>query len=110
MLARLGQVLCWIVIGFASVTYAAEIPRQTVETVVQADGSVRFDGQRIVGSNAIGEKLQALAAGKTPPILRLVPNRDVSYQAMYSFLEAVRKAGLQINITGNVASKPATKP
>jgi biopolymer transport protein ExbD len=100
MFARLGQILRYLVITFASVAHSAEMPRQTVETEVQPDGSVRFDDQRIAGSNAIEAQLRVLAQQKTPPILRLVPNKDVSYETMQSFLGAVQKAGLQINMIG----------
>lgn len=110
MLARLNRVICSIMIGFTSVAYAAGIQRQTVEATVQADGSVLFDGERIVGTNALEAKLLELATRKPSPILRLVQSKDVGYRTMYSFLETVQKVGLQINMTGNVAPNPGIRP
>src|SRR5689334_15890191 len=105
MHTRLGKALFSAILILANFASAAESVRPTVETIVQADGSVWFDGRRVEGSKAVEMKLQELAAQTPRPVLRLIPNKDVSYEAMYSFLEAVQKAGVQINMVGNIAPK-----
>lgn len=100
MLARFGQVMCLALVGFASATLAVESARPTVDTAVQADGSVSFDGERFEGANAIETKLLELATRQPPPVLRPTANKGASYQTIRTFLEAVQKAGLKTNMVG----------
>ncbi|UUX94581.1 ExbD/TolR family protein [Aquabacterium sp. J223] len=63
--------------------------------VIEADGSVDWNGERLADRSAWTARLDALAAQADPPTLTIKPDRRVPYRHVAALLAAAQQRGLQ---------------
>jgi biopolymer transport protein ExbD len=74
---------------------------EVVRIDIDAAGSVRWNGEALVGATELESRLQAAAAQAVQPELHVRPDRSVAYKTVASVLAAVQRLGLtKIGLAG----------
>lgn len=77
-------------------------PPEVVRVVIDADGTVRWNGEAVASDSALDAKLAAVAAQPVQPELHIRPNKLVEYQSVAKVMASVQRIGLtKIGVVGN---------
>jgi biopolymer transport protein ExbD len=80
----------------------ASAPPQVVSVEIEADGSVRWNGETLASERALNAKLATLASQSVQPELHIRPNKLVEYQTVAKVMASVQRTGLtKVGIVGN---------
>ncbi|MFA7268192.1 MAG: biopolymer transporter ExbD [Sterolibacterium sp.] len=81
---------------------AHSVPPETVTIVVDADGSILWNGQLVPGKAELETRMHAAAAMTEQPELHLRPHKLVKYQHVAMVMAAAQRLGLKkVGVIGN---------
>lgn len=77
-------------------------PPEVVRVDIDADGTVRWNGEAVASNSALNAKLAAVAAQTVQPELHIRPNKLVEYASVARVMASVQRTGLsKIGVVGN---------
>lgn len=75
-------------------TQAPPVPPRTVAIDIDADGSVRWDGEVVVDREALDARFKTVSARADQAEVHVRPNKSVEYKRVALVLSAAQRAGV----------------